>query len=415
MKYPVPQGLPQTAAATTAQQPWPLALLNKKIEEYVAAMSLMWVEGEITEFVRRPGSKVQFLTLTDLHENASITVKIFSHALSPTIEVGQHVVAQAKPDFYKVNGSLSLFAQEIRQVGLGDLLARIEALKAQLAKEGLFDARRKKPLPFLPSTIGLICGRNAKAKHDVLENTYHRWPDAHFTIREVAVQGAGAVNEIIPALEELDADPHVSVIIITRGGGSVEDLLPFSDEALVRAVAAAQTPVISAIGHETDAPILDLVADFRASTPTDAAKNVVPDVGELRQDLLLGLRRGRLAIDRLLESASHDIRALRTRPVMSQPRNMLDARAEDIDGLRQWSAQYMNSCIEGRQADLSALTRQLRTLSPHSTLNRGYAVLRTQEGQIVRSSHGLVPGQHLTAMLAEGVLDLVTPNGRTEE
>ncbi|MDP9801259.1 exodeoxyribonuclease VII large subunit [Arcanobacterium wilhelmae] len=408
MKYPVPADLPQTAAATTPERPWPLALLNKKIEEYVSAMSMMWVEGEITEFVRRPGSKVQFLTLTDLYEKASITVKIFSHALAPTVEVGQHVVVQAKPDFYKVNGSLSLFAQEIRQVGLGDLLARIEALKAKLAAEGLFDARRKKPLPFLPAKIGLICGRNAKAKHDVLENTYNRWPDAQFEIREVAVQGTNAVAEIIPALEELDADPTVSVIIITRGGGSVEDLLPFSDETLARAVAAAHTPIVSAIGHETDSPILDLVADFRASTPTDAAKNVVPDVGELRQDLAVGLRRGRLAIDRLLDGATNEISTLRSRPVMATPEHMVDAREEDISGLREWAAQYINGYVETRRADISAITRQLRTLSPLSTLNRGYAVLRTHEGHIVRSPRDVTPGESLTATLAEGSLDLTS-------
>ena len=235
-----------------------------------------------------------FLTLRDPVAAVSVRVicpRAVLDAADPPPAEGARVVVWAKPDFNTTRGSFSLSAIEIRAVGIGELLARLERLRRALAAEGLFAAERKRPLPFLPGKIGLICGRDSAAERDVLRNAARRWPAVQFRVEQVAVQGPYAVAEVIDALQRLDADPAVDVIIIARGGGSIEDLLPFSDETLVRAVAACQTPVVSAIGHEQDTPLLDLVADVRASTPTDAARRVVPDVAE--QLALIAQLRGR--------------------------------------------------------------------------------------------------------------------------
>lgn len=403
-KIPIPSNLPQQAAATTPEQPWPLRLLSAKIAEYVSAMSRLWVEGEVITLQRRPNAKVQFFTLADLEEKVSITVKIWSHALPAGIEQGSRVVVCAKPDFYTVNGSLSLFADEVRAVGIGDILARIEALKGKLAAEGLFDPARKQPLPFLPRKVGLICGRNTKAMHDVVVNAQARWAEVEFEIREVQVQGNGAVSAMLGALEELEAIDAVDVIVFARGGGSVEDLLPFSDEQLVRAAAAARTPIVSAIGHETDNPILDLVADYRASTPTDAARRIVPDVVEERTNLATTRRRGRIAIDSLIHRATEEIEALRTRPALAQPNLLVDSRAEDVANLRSWSRTYAERIVAAASADLAENLGRLRTLSPRSTLERGYSVLRTPDGKVVQSVSGVETGDSLSATLADGSL-----------
>lgn len=401
----VPANLPQRAAQTTPDQPWPLRLLSAKIAEYVSAMSRLWVEGEIITLVRRPNAKVQFFTLADLDEKVSINCKIFSHALPEGIESGSRVVICAKPDFWTGNGSLSLHVDEVRAVGIGDILARLEALKAKLAAEGLFDPSHKKPLPFLPRKIGLICGRNTKALHDVVVNARARWAAAQFEVREVQVQGPGSVEQMLTALRELDSIDDVDIIVLARGGGSVEDLLPFSDERLVRAAAACKTPIVSAIGHETDSPILDLAADFRASTPTDAARRIVPDVNEERQGVREALRRGRVAIDGLLMRADSEIDALRSRPVMDQPHLLIDARAEELENLRNWAATYFDKLVAKNEAALQSDLARLRALSPLSTLERGYAVLRSPHG-VIASVADATPGQSATARLHDGELDL---------
>lgn len=405
MSIPIPPDLPQMAHLTTPEQPWPLRLLSEKIAEYVSKMSRLWVEGEVIQLVRRPNARVQFFTLADLEEKMTITVKIWSHALPAGITEGSRVIVAAKPDFWTGNGSLSLQAAEVRAVGVGDLLARIEALKAKLAAEGLFNADRKQPLPFLPRKIGLICGRNTKAMHDVVNNATRRWAAVQFEIREVQVQGAGAVEQMLPALQELDADPAVDVIVLARGGGSVEDLFPFSDERLVRAAAAAATPIVSAIGHETDSPVLDLVADFRASTPTDAAKAIVPDVGEEKQNLTTTVRRGRIAVDNLLHHAQTEIDTLRARPVMAHPDVMVDNRAEDLANLRSWAKHHITGILESHAASLAGDLARLRTLSPLQTLKRGYAVLRTEDG-IIGNVTDVDPKDHGQAILHDGYLDL---------
>ncbi|MCF2706723.1 exodeoxyribonuclease VII large subunit [Arcanobacterium haemolyticum] len=402
----VPADLPQQAAQTTPERPWPLRLLSAKIREYVSAMSRLWVEGEVITLQRRPGAKVQFFTLRDLEAQTSMSVKIMTHLLPPTVESGSRVVVCAKPDFYEANGSLSLWADDVRPVGIGDILARIEQLKMRLAAEGLFDPRRKKPLPFLPRTIGLICGRNTKAKEDVVVNAHARWPSAHFAIEEVQVQGAGAVEAMIGALARLDSEPSVDVIVFARGGGSVEDLLPFSDEQLIRAVAAAETPVVSAIGHEGDNPVLDFVADYRASTPTDAAKRIVPDMAEELAGIADARSRARAAILTRITRMSDELTALAARPVLAAPRSMIDVRSSDLTNLTEWLRSHMRRHIDRSESTLTSSLAQLRALSPLSTLQRGYSVLTDETGHVVSSVDDTSPGDDLRALLASGTLHL---------
>ena len=403
---PVPATLPQRAAQTTPDHPWPLRLLSVKIREYVAKMSRLWVEGEVITLQRRPGAKVQFLTLRDLEENVSMTVKILSHLLPATVTSGSRVVVWAVPDFYTGNGSLSLWAQEIRPVGVGDILARLEALKAKLASEGLFAPERKKPLPFLPRTVGLIVGRNTKAKEDVIINASLRWPGVRFEVREVAVQGRDAVAQMIPALRELDAHPGVDVIVLARGGGSVEDLLPFSDEHLVRAIAATHTPVVSAIGHEGDNPISDYVADLRASTPTDAAKRIVPDREAEREGVQAAVRRLRQGMRHRLDRATKELEALRARPVLARPRTMVEVREQDIQSLRSWLRAHIRRDMASSSQDISSLLSQLRALSPQATLQRGYSVILSGDDRVVSQENDVRIGEHLRAILAAGTLHL---------
>lgn len=275
--------LARMALNTSAEAPLPVGEVSRLIGGWIDRLGAVWVEGQITQLSRRPGAGVVFLTLRDPSHDISVSVTCFRQVFDRIADVvteGARVVVLAKPEWYAPRGQLSLRATEIRPVGIGELLVRLELLKKSLAAEGLFALDRKKPLPFLPQLIGLVCGRASAAERDVLENARRRWPAVRFEVRNTAVQGVHAVNQVVQAVKELDDLPDVDVIIVARGGGSVEDLLPFSDEQLIRTVAECRTPVVSAIGHEPDSPLLDLVADLRASTPTDAAKKVVPDVGE---------------------------------------------------------------------------------------------------------------------------------------
>ncbi len=407
-RVPVPPHLPQMAHQTSPEHPWPLRLLSAKVREYVEAMSRLWVEGEVMTLQRRPGAKVQFLTLRDTEEQVSMTVKIMSHLLPPTVSSGSRIVVWAKPDFYPGNGSLSLWAQEIRPVGTGDILARIEALKARLQAEGLFAPERKKPLPFLPRSIGLIVGRNTKAKEDVIVNATLRWPGVHFTIREVQVQGTAAVSQMIPALQELDSLPYVDVIILARGGGSVEDLLPFSEEPLLRAIAATNTPVVSAIGHEGDNPISDYVADLRASTPTDAAKKVVPDMREELALITTSLERMRRALASRIAREQTTLSALTSHPVLANPQTMVNMRRQDLESLRLWMHTHMRRALSQETASLHSSLSQLRALSPKATLERGYSILLDSSRHVLSDSRHTHIGESLTAVLARGTLELET-------
>jgi exodeoxyribonuclease VII large subunit len=400
--------LPPRALDTGPDAPWPVRHLSARIADYVHRMPGVWVEGQVVQLNRRPGTTLAFLTLRDTEADVSLPVSVHVRVLDAAtapVQEGAHVVVHATPRFWAKRGTLQLEADEIRPVGLGELLARIEHLKRVLAAEGLFDAARKRPLPFLPAVVGLICGRESKAEHDVVVNARARWPQVRFEIREVAVQGVAAVPEVTAALRELDALPEVAVIVVARGGGSVEDLLPFSNEALVRAAAACRTPLVSAIGHETDGPLLDLVADHRASTPTDAAKRVVPDVGEERARLVQARGRIRAAVTQRLHREQDGLAALRTRPVLARPELLLDGRQLEVDRLRTAAGRALADHVRAGRAEISRLEAQVRALSPAATLGRGYAVVqRADDGAVVRQPGDAPAATTLRLRLASGEL-----------
>ena len=400
--------LAPTAAETTPENPWPLRLLNTKITDYVNRMSALWVEGQLVQINRRPGASMVFMTLRDADVDMSISVVIQASDLARStaqIADGARVVVQAKPTFWPRRGTLQLQAREIRSVGLGDLLARIEHLKRVLAGEGLFAADRKVPLPFLPGRVGLICGRESKAEHDVVVNAKARWPQVRFEIREVAVQGPHAVVEVSHAIAELDADPTIDVIVVARGGGSVEDLLPFSNEHLLRVAAACRTPLVSAIGHETDSPLLDLVADYRASTPTDAAKRIVPDVTEEARAVAQARARLRSGVTSRLAREAAALRSLRSRPVLANPRTLINRHAEQVATARREMRRTLAWRLDRGRADVVRLHSQVVALSPAATLRRGYSVVRDDAGHVVSDPAAVRVGAALEVLLAHGRLD----------
>lgn len=410
-----PLPLPEKALDTSPARPWPVRVLSDKIKGYIDRMPPVWVEGQVVQFNQRPGAGMQFLTLRDADRDVSLPVTIFSSALArlPTSPAeGDHVVVHAKPTFWTKRGTLQMQADQIRAVGVGELLARIEELKRVLGAEGLFDLDRKRPLPFLPGVVGLVCGRESKAEHDVVVNARARWPQVRFEIREVAVQGVAAVPEVSRAIAELDARDDVEVIVVARGGGSVEDLLPFSNEALVRAAAACRTPLVSAIGHETDSPLLDLVADLRASTPTDAAKCIVPDVSEERQRLAHARQRIRGAVTAMLDREQRGLDSVRSRPVLAAPRTMLESRDREIVQTIRHARHCLNALLLRASGEIGRLEAQVRALSPASTLERGYAVVQRADGQVVRRPEDVAVGDTVHVRLAAGALDAeVTATG----
>ncbi len=394
----------------SAQEPLPVRVISEAIGEYLSKLGPVWIEGELSEVTVRPGAQMVFMRLRDTSADMSLSIMCHKSVLAAVnpLPANARVVMHSKVSWYAKSGSLSMSVKEIRQVGVGELLARLELLKTTLADEGLFAAERKKELPFLPSVVGLICGRNSDAEKDVVENAKRRWPAVQFAIREVAVQGAAAVAEVSAALNELDANPDVDVIIITRGGGSFEDLLPFSDESLVRLVANAQTPIVSAIGHEKDAPLLDLVADWRASTPTDAGKRVVPDLLEEVTKLKNFQGRSLRFVDNLISRESALIAQMKSRPILKDPYSLLTHRSEIIYQLRSRAVRGMESELSLGREELESLRAQIRTLSPQSTLDRGYAVVQTAAGEIVRHSSQLQPGDRISIKVADGVVAATT-------
>ena len=388
---------------TSSESPAPVRVVSEAIKEYIDRLGPIWIEGEISELNERSGG-MAFMRLRDTSADMSISVMCYKSVLATVqpLPANARVVIYAKPSWFTKNGSLTMSAKEIRQVGVGELLARLEALKEKLNAEGLFALDRKVSLPLLPQKIGLICGRNTDAEKDVVENARRRWPAVQFEIREVAVQGAAAVVEVSDALRELEADPLVDVIIITRGGGSFEDLLPFSDESLVRLAAACRTPIVSAIGHEKDAPLLDLVADYRASTPTDAAKKVVPDIQEELQ--IISKLRDRMIKTLLatLELETNHISQLRSRPVMKDPGMIVTARRDDIRALRDRALRGFAALLDIERQEIKGIRDQLRSLSPQSTLDRGYAVVRTATGEVLRDAKKVKLGTELHIRVAKG-------------
>jgi exodeoxyribonuclease VII large subunit len=395
----------ESRAESSAESPLPVRTVARLISGWVARLGRVWVEGQVTEISRRSGMRVAFLTLRDPVADVSLRV-----AAGPTmvegLREGARVVLWGQPEMHLTRGSLQLVAHEIRPVGAGELLARIERLKGVLAAEGLFEASRKRALPFLPRSVGLITGRASAAERDVVENARRRWPAVRMAIREVAVQGPLAVSEVMDALRVLDRDPEVDVIVIARGGGSLEDLLPFSDEALCRAVSACLTPVVSAIGHEQDTPLLDLIADVRASTPTDAAKCVVPDVAEQSAAITLLRQRSLRALTSRLTAEQARIDALRSRPVLRDPEAGLDQRGRDVESLVARQRRAMHGLLEREEHRLSGQLARVRALSPAATLARGYAVVQQADGTVVRQAGQARPGDALAIRLSEGRLDV---------
>ena len=383
----------------------PVRTVMRLVGEWIGRLGKVWVEGQIAELTRRGGTV--FLTLRDPVAAVSVRVICTSAVLDasqPAPGEGARVVIWAKPEFNAAKGSFALTATQVKAVGIGELLARLERLRAALAAEGLFAVERKRKLPFLPGTIGLICGRDSAAERDVLRNAARRWPAVRFRVEQVAVQGLYASQEIIEALQKLDADPAVEVIIIARGGGSIEDLLPFSDEDLVRAVAGCLTPVISAIGHEQDVPLLDLVADVRASTPTDAARRAVPDVAE-QLDIIADLRgRARRSLAGRLDRESSWLSAIRSRPALASPIREIDRRQEQVLSLAERARLAMTTGLDRAGDDLSHVRARLVALSPAATLRRGYAIVQRFDDSVVLAAADVRGGEDLTIRFAEDQL-----------
>ncbi|GAA3514613.1 exodeoxyribonuclease VII large subunit [Aeromicrobium panaciterrae] len=391
------------ALETSADKPAPLRQISQLIEGYIGRLGAVWVEAEIAQLTRRQG--VCFLTLRDLTAKLSIDATCSSLILdaSPTpITEGARVIVNAKPAFYSPRGSLSLELREIRPQGEGELLAQLERRKQLLAAEGLFDPRFKKPLPLLPRGIGLITGKASAAERDILENARLRWPDVRFVVRHALMQGSSSAADVIGSLQRLAQDDSVDVIVIARGGGSIEDLLPFSDEGLIRAVHAVATPVMSAIGHEPDTPLLDLVADVRASTPTDAAKRLVPDVREELAGVASMRERANHAIRAMLERESRGLAAIRTRPVMANPVTLVDMQQNIIHDVRDRARRSISHRLDRSSDEIGHHLARVRALSPLATLERGYAVAQLSDGTVVRSVDQVSPDVELTVRLADG-------------
>jgi exodeoxyribonuclease VII large subunit len=398
------------APPNSAENPWPVRAVATRVAKWIDRLGVVWVEGQLTELNVRPDSKTVFMVLRDPAADMSLTVtcpRDLVHNSPVRLAEGTQVVVCGKPTFYTGRGTFSLRLSEIRAVGIGELLARIERLRRLLEAEGLFDPRLKRPIPFLPQTVGLITGRASAAERDVTSVAAARWPAVRFAIRNTVVQGPNAVPQIVGALGELDADPGVDVIVIARGGGSVEDLLPFSDETLCRAIAACTTPVVSAVGHEPDTPLCDFVADLRAATPTDAAKRIVPDTAA--EQALLGelCRRGAQALRNWVTREQRIIGQLRSRPVLAAPLAALSAREEDVHRARAAARRDITRLVAAEADQVRHLAARLITLGPAATLARGYAVV-TVADRVVRSVGDAPAGASLRVRVADGAFGAVS-------
>ena len=386
-----------------------------RVAKWIERLGMVWVEGQLTEINLRPDAKTVFMVLRDPAADMSLTVTCPRDlVLNAPVRLaeGTQVVVCGKPTFYTGRGSFSLRLTEIRAVGIGELLARIERLRRLLDAEGLFDPRLKRPLPFLPAGVGLITGRASAAERDVMTVATARWPAVHFEVRNAAVQGPNAVPQIVDALHELDGHPGIDVIVVARGGGSVEDLLPFSDETLCRAIAACTTPVVSAVGHERDNPLCDLVADLRAATPTDAAKRIVPDMAAERAMLDDLCRRGARALRNWVSREERLVHQLRSRPVLAAPLQMLTARSEEICRAVAALRRDVDRVVNAETDRVGHLSARLATLGPAATLARGYAVVQAvpdgAPAVVLRSVGNARAGTRLRIRLSDGAFGAVS-------
>ena len=399
------------ALETSLESPAPVRQIANAISGWIDRLGAVWVEGQIAQISRRPGMQTVFLTLRDTVADISIPAtcsRTLFDGLNPPLVEGASVVVHGKPSYYANRGSLSLQVRDIRMVGLGELLARLERRRQLLAAEGLFSPDLKRRLPFLPGTVGLVTAPNSAAERDVLENARRRWPAVTFEVAYAAMQGPRSAEEVIGALQRLDRNPEVDVIVIARGGGSVEDLLPFSDEALIRAVHAANTPVVSAIGHEPDSPLLDLVADVRASTPTDAAKMVVPDVAEELRLVDTARQRLRGTLAGWIQREQNLLDSLRSRPALADPSSLVSGRLDEVAQLRERGRRSLGHRLDRAFDDIGHQRARARALSPLETLRRGYAVVQSAEGHVLTSVTGSAAGDKLSIRLADGRLHATT-------
>lgn len=391
---------------SSPEHPQPLRVIARAVRGWIEKLGAVWVEAQLIEINRRSGTRTIFLTLRDKLAEVSVSVTaspITLDAAGPLTE-GATVVARIKPTFYESSGRFIFSCDAITPIGEGQLLARLEQTKRLLQAEGLFDRSLKKSLPFLPRAVGLVTGEGSAAERDVMENARRRWPAVRIVTRYALVQGPQACEQLIAAVQYLDRRPEVEVIVVARGGGSVEDLLPFSDEGLIRAVAACQTPIVSAIGHESDSPILDLVADYRASTPTDAAKRIVPDVADERVRVHQARQRMIQAMFGLVGRQQELLDALRSRPVLMDPTATFGRRYEQLSELRHRANRAIGSTIERESALIGHHLARVRAMSPQATLERGYSILLDPSGAAVRSVHQVSAGDDLDAQLTDGQL-----------
>jgi len=397
--------------APTVDAPWGVSLFANKIKGWIDRLGTAWVEGEITQWGSSGGNV--YGKLKDIDDDATISFTIWSSIkakLPADLTQGDRVIALVKPNYWVKGGTLSMQVFEMRHVGLGDLLERLERLRQKLEAEGLFDHKRQ--LPFLPDCIGLVTGKDSDAEKDVLRNAQLRWPAVKFRVVHAAVQGDRAAGEVISALKTLDADPEVDVIIVARGGGDFQNLLVFSDEALVRAAAACTTPIVSAIGHEADRPLLDEVADLRASTPTDAAKRVVPDVAEELARVQQARSGMRLRVTQRISHEVDRLETLRSRPVLANPVSMIDSRAEELSRYVSRAEELIERRLERAHTAILELSGQLRALSPKRTLERGYAIAQLPDGTAVRDASSAPAGTKLVLTVAVGSLAATVDEGR---
>ncbi|HLT59980.1 MAG TPA: exodeoxyribonuclease VII large subunit [Microlunatus sp.] len=393
---------------SSPEQPLPLSRVTSAVRGWIDRLGAVWVEAQLIEINRRSGSRTIFLTLRDRLANVSVSVTaspVTIDAAGPLSE-GAAVVARLKPSYYETTGRLSYYCDAITPIGEGRLLAQLEQRKRMLQAEGLFARELKQPLPFLPRRVGLITASGSAAERDVVENARVRWPAVVFQPAYALMQGPQSTEQVIAALRRLDADPAVDVIIIARGGGSLEDLLPFSDEALIRAVFACRTPVVSAIGHETDNPILDLVADHRASTPTAAAKRVVPDVAEERERVGLARQRLRQAMLGQIRRHREFLDQLRSRPVLAAPTAGFAVHRDQLHNLAERNHRAIGNRIRQHQAEITQLLARVRALSPKATLERGYSILLDGAGHGVTTVADVTVDDDLLAYVADGQLTL---------
>ena len=393
------------ALDTSPEKPAPVRQVANAISGWIDRLGAVWVEGQVAQLSKRPGLNTVFVTLRDSVADISVPLtcsRTLVDSMNPPLVEGASVLVHAKPSYYANRGTLSLHAREIRMVGLGELLAQIERRRQLLAAEGLFDAALKKRPPFLPGTIGLVTAPASAAERDVLDIAGRRWPAVRFTVAHATMQGHRSAGEVMAALARLDADPAVDVIVIARGGGSIEDLLPFSDEGLLRAVAATRTPVISAIGHEPDQPLLDLVADVRAATPTDAAKLVVPDVTAETHAVLTARDRLRSVMDQRIAREQTGLDSLRSRPALADPRTLVDERSDELVTLVGRARRVVRHSLDRAADDIGHHRARARALSPLATLERGYAVLQAADGSVITSIAAAARGEQVSIRVADG-------------